>query len=179
MQANVPLRIRSTYSENAGTLVTSTSETKRFQIHDRVITGIAYVDDITQIKVLDKKGYSQLQSKVFKAMAEHGISVDFINMNPNGVTYTVTKEMTDKALRVLKGMGYEPIVEKDCAKVSLVGAGMTGVPGVTAKIVTTLTEKGIQILQSADSHTTIWVLIKRKDLESAINALHDTFSLER
>ncbi len=65
-----------------------------------------------------------------------------------------------------------------CAKVSLVGAGMTGVPGVTAKIVQTLAEAGIQILQSADSHTTIWVLIRHDDLVPAINALHEIFELD-
>ena len=45
-----------------------------------------------------------------------------------------------------------------------------GVPGVTAKIVTALSEKGIQNLQSADSHTTIWVLVKEEDLMEAVNA---------
>ena len=57
------------------------------------------------------------------------------------------------------------------------GAGITGVPGVTAKIVTPLSERGIQILQSADSHTTIWVLVKEKDLVEAVNALHAAFNL--
>ena len=53
-----------------------------------------------------------------------------------------------------------------------------GVPGVTSKIVTALSEKGIRILQSADSHTTIWVLVKQEDLVKAVNALHDAFHLE-
>ncbi|MGQ0518741.1 ACT domain-containing protein, partial [Bacillus sp. D-CC] len=60
-----------------------------------------------------------------------------------------------------------------CAKVSIVGAGMAGIPGVTAKIVTALAEKGIQILQSADSHTTIWVLVKETDLVEAICRLQN------
>lgn len=66
-----------------------------------------------------------------------------------------------------------------CAKVSIVGAGMAGIPGVTAKIVTALAEKGIQILQSADSHTTIWVLVKEADLVEAVNALHSAFELSK
>lgn len=71
------------------------------------------------------------------------------------------------------------MVTEHCAKVSIVGAGMAGIPGVTAKIVTALAEKGIQILQSADSHTTIWVLVKEADLVEAVNALHSAFELSK
>jgi aspartate kinase len=56
---------------------------------------------------------------------------------------------------------------------------MAGVPGVTSKIVGALSEKGIRILQSADSHTTIWVLVKQADLITAVNSLHDAFELEK
>lgn len=84
-----------------------------------------------------------------------------------------------RAVEVLKQLGYEPIVTEHCAKVSIVGAGMAGIPGVTAKIVTALAEKGIQILQSADSHTTIWVLVKETDLVEAVNALHSAFELSK
>lgn len=56
---------------------------------------------------------------------------------------------------------------------------MTGVPGVTAKIVQSLTSKGIEILQSADSHTTIWVLINEDDVPEAVNALHEIFQLDQ
>ena len=56
---------------------------------------------------------------------------------------------------------------------------MQGVPGVTSKIVRALSENGIRILQSADSHTTIWVLIKQEDLATAVNSLHDAFELEK
>jgi aspartate kinase len=54
-----------------------------------------------------------------------------------------------------------------------------GVPGVTARIVTALSEKGIQILQSADSHTTIWVLVKEEDMIKSVNALHEAFDLSK
>ena len=81
------------------------------------------------------------------------------------------------AISILKELGYEPIVERNCAKVSVVGAGINGVPGVAAKIVMALSEKGIGILQSADSHTTIWVLVKEENLIEAVNSLHDEFLL--
>ena len=86
---------------------------------------------------------------------------------------------TDKAIQILEELGYEPEVREGCAKVSTVGAGITGIPGVTAQIVQTLTDRGIQILQSADSHTTIWVLVKEDDLIEAVNALHKTFRLSK
>jgi aspartate kinase len=180
MQAKVPIRIRSTYSDGLGTLVTTINrETQGNDIRERLVTGIAHVSKITQIKVSAKKDQYNLQAEVFKAMANASISVDFINIYPNGVVYTVTKEMTDLAISILKELGHDPVIQKECAKVSVVGAGINGVPGVAAKIVTALSEKGITILQSADSHTTIWVLIKESDLVEAVNSLHDAFELHK
>ncbi|WP_419888505.1 aspartate kinase [Neobacillus niacini] len=179
MQAKVPIRIRSTYSDDLGTLVTSISkESRGSDIKERTVTGIAHVSNVTQIKVFAKKDQYYLQAEVFKAMANEKISVDFINISPNAVVYTVTDEMTDRAIRVLKEIEHEPVVERHCAKVSVVGAGIAGVPGITSKIVTALSENGIRILQSADSHTTIWVLVKQDDLAKSVNALHDAFHLE-
>ncbi len=176
MQAKVPLRIRSTYSDSPGTLVTSIGK-KGSDVKERLVTGIAHVSNITQIKVPAKEGHYDLQAEVFKAMANEGISVDFINISPNGVVYTVSSDVADRAITTLQKLGYEPTVTRGCAKVSTVGAGIAGVPGVTAKIVTALSERGIQILQSADSHTTIWVLVKEEHLKEAVNALHDAFQL--
>jgi aspartate kinase len=179
MQAKVPIRIRSTYSDNLGTLVTSLNKNNRgSDIKERVVTGIAHVSNVTQIKVFAKKDQYNLQAEVFKSMANESISVDFINISPNGVVYTVTEEMTDRAIQVLNELGHDPVVERLCAKVSVVGAGIAGVPGVTSKIVTALSDHGIRILQSADSHTTIWVLVKQDDLVKSVNALHDAFQLE-
>ncbi|CQR47644.1 Aspartokinase [Paraliobacillus sp. PM-2] len=180
MQAKIPMRVRSTVSNDIGTLVTSSlDEIKGKDITDRLITGIAHMSDITQIKVDTTENVDQLHSNVFKAMAEAGISVDFINISPNGVVYTIPQVFAEKAKQLLNQLHYQPEMIHHCAKVSLVGAGMTGVPGVTAKIVQTLTTAGIQILQSADSHTTIWVLIHHDDLVPAINALHKTFELDK
>lgn len=179
MQAKVPIRIRSTYSESEGTLVTTLNKNNRgSDIKERLVTGIAHVSNVSQIKVFAKKEQYYLQAEVFKAMANEKISVDFINISPSGVVYTVTEEMTDKAIRVLNELGHEPEIERHCAKVSVVGAGIAGVPGVTSKIVTALSNQGIRILQSADSHTTIWVLVKQEDLVKSVNALHSAFHLE-
>ncbi|MBS4199010.1 aspartate kinase [Bacillus sp. FJAT-49732] len=179
MQAKIPIRIRSTYTNSPGTLVTTfTRENETAEIRERLVTGIAYVPNVSQIKVTAGKDQYNLQSDVFKAMANENISVDFINISPSGVVYTVPDSTIDKAISILERLGYQPSVISNCAKVSVVGAGIAGVPGVTSKIVTALSEKDIRILQSADSHTTIWVLVDGKDLELAVNALHDTFELQ-
>lgn len=176
MQAKIPVRIRSTFSNEIGTLLID-ERTHSHKFNDKLITSIAHLANITQIKVFAKDGQFDLQEKVFKAMANEQISVDFININPFGVVYTVMDCETNHALSVLREMGYEPEVKRNCAKVSVVGAGMSGVPGVTAKIVETLSKENIPILQSADSHTTIWILVRNSDLEKAVNALHESFAL--
>lgn len=180
MQAEVPIRVRSTYSHSPGTLVTSNHSTKRgSDVRERLITGIAHVSNVTQIKVAAKEGQYNVQTEVFKAMAKDGISVDFFNITPKAVIYTVTDQVTERAVEILEKLGYDPVINRHCAKVSTVGAGIMGVPGVTAKIVTALSEKGIQILQSADSHTTIWVLVKDEDMIKSVNALHEAFNLSK
>lgn len=181
MQGNVPIRVRSTFSKDIGTLVAHRSEIRKSgqQSAERLITGIAHISNITQIKVLAKDGQYDLQLSVFKAMAEHGISVDFINVNPIGVAYTVRDEVAEKAAMILREMGYEPTLAPHCAKVSVIGAGMAGVPGVMAKIAEALNDEDIQILQCADSHTTIWVLVKDVDMIKAVRALHRKFDLHK
>lgn len=181
MQANVPIRVRSTFSDDPGTLVTTMLEIGRlgYTVHDRVVMGIAHVPNITQIKVANKEGQYDTQLQVFKTMATNSISVDFINVNPLGVAYTVHDELGEKAARLLTQMGYEPQLLPHCAKVSVIGAGMTGVPGVMAQIVEALTNEDIQILQSADSHTTIWVLVHESDMVRAVRALHQQFHLHQ
>jgi aspartate kinase len=179
MQANVPIRVRSTFSDDPGTLVTTMLEIDKmgYTVHDRLVMGIAHVPNITQIKVANKDGRYDTQLQVFKAMANHNISVDFINVNPLGVAYTVHDEMSETAARILSDMGYEPQILPHCAKVSVIGAGIAGVPGVMAQIVEALTQEDIQILQSADSHTTIWVLVHEADMVRAVRALHKQFKL--
>lgn len=181
MQANIPVRVRSTFSESEGTLVTHPEGFTKVQpgVVDRYVTGIAYVGNVTQITVETEAGIEQLQLKVFKTMAEHGISVDFINVTPTGAVYTVSDQDGVKALQVLGELGLEPKILSGCAKVSVIGGGINGVPGIMAMIVEALTVAGIPILQSADSNTTIWVLVKKEDMVQALRALHAKFELHR
>ncbi|SER07861.1 aspartate kinase [Gracilibacillus ureilyticus] len=179
MQANIPIRVRSTREKDPGTLITSVEIEKHTNaVTDRLVTGIAYVDHLTQIKIDNKMESEQLHVSVFKAMAEAGISVDFINISPGSMMYTIFNKYEDKALNVLKKLDIEPMLKRNCAKISLVGAGMSGLPGATSTIVQTLSSHHIPIFQSADSHRTIWVLIKSEHLQTAINALHLAFQLD-
>ncbi|EKF1957825.1 aspartate kinase [Listeria monocytogenes] len=177
MTAKIPMRIRSTYLESTGTLVTSLADDSgHFDVKERMVTGVAHVTNLTQISV--QTDTVKAQQLTFKILADAGISLDFINISTNSVIFTVPEEKSHVVKQLLEDEALETSVRQACAKVSIVGAGITGVPGVTAKIVGALSEKNIPILQSADSHTTIWVLVREEDLISAVNALHDVFCLE-
>src|SRR5699024_2295528 len=141
------------------TLITSSREsTLGIDIPDRLVTGIAHIDEIAQIHVETKDLESQ--GDIFQTMADAAISVDFINIMPDYVMYTVPNDVAPIASKLLPDKCYQVETTKDCAKVSAVGAGMTGIPGVAARIVQSLTQAKVDILQAADSHTTIWVLVK-------------------
>ncbi|MDD2585578.1 MAG: aspartate kinase [Syntrophomonadaceae bacterium] len=182
MQGAIPLRVRSTFSDSLGTLVTNhlngSNETVRI-IRDCLITGITYTSNIAQIRlnmgiIQEQKGISL---KVFKSLADVDISVDFINVQPEHIMFTVPSDSALKATKVLQDSGFSPDVTLECAKVAVVGAAMTGIPGVMAKVVEALSEKDIPILQSGDSYTNIWCLVKREHMEDAVKVLHDKFEL--
>lgn len=181
-QKNIPLRVRSTFSDGPGTLVTSSSEVYRGAIditRDRIITGIAHISGISQFKVTVGTGTEGMeqQRRLFRGVALAGISIDFVNVLPESLFFTVKDDLVDKTTNALENTGFSPKIVQGCAKVSCVGAAMTGVPGVIADIVESLTRENIQILQCNDSHTTIWVLVKREDMEKAVRALHRQFLL--
>jgi aspartate kinase len=176
MQKNIPIRVRSTFLEDEGTLISNFTEINNpNDIKERNITGITQVENISQIKVLPKENEMYLKSDVFQVMYENNISIDFININSVGASFTVPHVVTAKAKKLLEAKGYEPQVTENCSKISVVGAGITGVPGVMYKIYQALELKGIPVLQCADSHTTIWVLVPGKHTENAVRALHNSF----
>jgi aspartate kinase len=182
MQSGVPLRVRSTFSDSAGTLITNQhqglQESVRI-IRDRLIAGITYTSNIAQIKInisglKEKKG---IELKVFQTLAEQGISIDFISVQPDLIMFTIPTDDSAPTVNVLKNIGLDPDVEMRCAKVAVVGAAMTGIPGVMARVVEALTDNNIPILQSGDSYTNIWCLVKSEHMERAVKALHDKFEL--
>ncbi|MFA5880909.1 MAG: aspartate kinase [Eubacteriales bacterium] len=178
MQKNIPIRVKCAFSDAPGTLVTASVDNGNVEINrDRVITGITHIPNVTQIKVYTSEfpESEHPQLKIFKAMSLAGISVDFINVHPDVVIYTVKDEVANKAVQILENMGFAPVITPCCAKVSAVGAGMAGVPGVMASIMEALVTENIKILQTADSHSTIWCLVRQDEMEKAIRALHNQF----
>src|SRR5690625_19858 len=179
MHAEIPLRVRSTYTDNLGTLITSSRQPTGKLIPDRLVTGVTYIANIAQISVNVKENEQTTHAKIFQAMADANISVDFINISPEKVVYTVPNNLSERTVQILDELSYEHQIEQNFAKVSIVGAGMTGVQGVAARIVQALTKEHVKIYQAADSHTTIWVLIREQDLIKALNALHEAFELNK
>jgi len=181
MQRGIPMRVRSTFSDSTGTLVThhTIGNDDISIIRDALITGVTYTSNIAQLKIdiFEPDQQRDVPLSVFKCLAEAGISVDFINVQPGLILFTVAGDQAEKAEMVLGNMGFQPGIEVDCAKVAVVGAAMTGIPGVMARVVEALTEYDIPILQSGDSYTNIWCLVKREHMEQAVRALHDKFEL--
>lgn len=180
MQKNIPIRVRSTFTDSIGTLVTShngvygTIDITR----DRLATGVTHVSGVTQFKICQKEvPLENLALRTFQSLALADISIDFINVSPDLIMFTVKDEVAQKTAAVLENLGITAQIRPNCAKVSTVGAGMTGVPGVMARIVKALTEVGVEIIQSSDSHTTIWVLVQKEQMHKAIRALHHCFEL--
>src|SRR5699024_9850892 len=140
---------------------------KRIDIHDRLVTGIAQIDDISQIDVKIHNQYIEKQALVFEKMAHEEISVDLINIMMSNVIYTVYNNDLEKVITLIQEEELKFTVTEKCAKVSAVGAGMAGIPGVASKITSALVNNKVEILQSADSHTTIWVLLHDKHIKTA------------
>ncbi|MCY0892039.1 MAG: aspartate kinase [Acidibacillus sp.] len=178
MQKNIPIRVRSTESNDLGTLVTSGMHFLEARpANDKILTGVAHSSRLTQIKVRAKTKRPGFQNLVFRSMAENDISVDFFNVTPEEVVYTVPNNHVSQAVNTLLALDLEVETIANVAKVAAVGAGIHGVPGVMARIVEALTDQDIEILQSADSNTTIWCLVHEADMANALRAIHDKFNL--
>lgn len=180
MQKNIPLVVRSTFSDAPGTLITNvTEEYDAHNISDRPVVGVTQVPGIAQLKVSTHKFQDRPDRslQVFKAMADANISIDLINVHTTWVFFTVKKEVLPKAKAVLDDLGYEAEITEDCVKVSIVGGGIHELPGVMARVVEALTEAKVPILQTVDSHNTISCLIPETNMQNAVKALHDQFSL--
>ncbi|WP_412988771.1 aspartate kinase [Pediococcus siamensis] len=170
-QANLTMRIRATYQQpnELGTLVCQSEATIS---HYRTVTGITDQENLTQFSVHTQ---NLSAGQIFQLLASKGLSVDFININGQQVIFNLPEKDLLLAKKNLTAAHADFSVLTNCAKVAIVGAGIAGTPGITARIVNTLAKQNIKILQSADSYTTIWVLIQQLDLRNALNALHDEF----
>lgn len=180
MEGRIPLRIRSTFSNNLGTLISDGSSIGNIEIRgDKVVTGLAHIAEMALVKLssmadLNKNG---VVLKVFQALAGSGISVDMIQVAPLHIGFIIKEELAEKAKELLSPLELDLSVEKGYAKVAIVGSGMRGVPGVMARMVKGLQKEHISIYHSTDSHINIACLVKQEDMCGALQALHDEFGL--
>jgi len=182
---NVPVYVKSTFSDKGGTLVTKEDK----DMEKEIISGITYDRDqakITVVHVPDKPGVA---ASLFTPLSEHNISVDMIiqNVSAEGftdLTFTVSKKEMKEAQKIVdttaKAVGAKKVeVDYDVAKVSIIGVGMVSHSGVAAKMFTTLADEGVNIIMISTSEIKISCIIQRKYTELAVTALHDAFGLEK
>lgn len=173
-KANIPIVIKNTMSDCKGTLVNSYGSSK----NERTISGITHLNNRTQVTVRlnenrDKTNYRYL----LETLAKNNISLDLINIFPTEQIFTIDSCKKDKLEKALRELEIKYSLIDNCSTIAIVGVGMTGVPGIMAKIINTLLEGSIEILQTADSNMTIWCLIKTEYVKKALNLLHKAFNL--
>lgn len=132
MTAKIPMRIRSTYLESTGTLVTSlTNDSDHFDVKERIVTGVAHVTNLTQISV--QTDTVKAQQLAFKILADAGISLDFINISTNSVIFTVPEEKSHVVKQLLEDADLQTTVRQACAKVLLLAPESQAFPVLLQK----------------------------------------------
>lgn len=190
MRFKVKLRVLSSFeeqSDEAGTLVCAEEEI----MESNAVAGVAYSRDeakLTLLSVADRPGIAAI---IFNSLSEGGVNVDMIvqNISEDGRTDMTFSCPTDQVVRAeqallkTKGAGdlnyAELVADKDVAKISVVGIGMRSQSGVAAKMFKVLSDEGINIKVITTSEIKISVLIDRKYMELAVQALHDAFDLDK
>jgi aspartate kinase len=175
---NVRLVIKLMGSQNGGTVIVKGSELGVPILDDRPVIALAHLPDVVQLKLARRVGEDLSRPLgALAVLAEHGISIDLITLLPEMLAFTVKEEAVRQATNLLSKLGHQVQTSGACAKVSIIGAGMRGRPGVMARVVKALHGAGVGILQTADSHTTISCLVVREQMQQALQALHREFGL--
>ena len=175
----VPIIIRSTFSDAEGTVISHAFKQDEIEIKgDKIITGVTSRNNLVLVRVFPNETEEQTPALgCFRIMADAGISVDFINVRSDFISFMIHEEQTKLAEEVLKDEYYNYNLLDDFVKISVVGAGMTGVPGVMARVVEALAKEDVSIYQTTDSHTMISCLVTEDEQTEALCALHDYFNL--
>lgn len=178
LASGLQVRVRNTYSDHPGTLVADIASYKPSTLATAVThaTGVARVSvDLPAPEGTHE--HMDTQTRVYRAMADAGVSLDMFTPARDELLFTVTAENVPLVLSTLERLGLTCDLTYALAKVTLVGAAMHGVPGVMARMSEHLAAAGVDVLQAADSHTTISVLVREGDAETAVRALHEGFEL--
>lgn len=181
---NVTVHVRSTFSDEQGTLVTQEDET----MESVLVSGIAYDKDqarITLVNVEDKPGVS---AQIFSPLAEQKILVDMIVQNPSkdgktDMTFTIPRADVDQTIKTLQKLQYEINYEElnsnlNVSKVSIIGVGMRNHSGIASLAFQALADENINILMISTSEIKVTCLIDDKYTELAVRTLHKAFDLQ-
>tara|TARA_B100000963_G_scaffold359047_1_gene385233 strand:+ start:16 stop:1227 length:1212 start_codon:yes stop_codon:yes gene_type:complete len=184
MMYNIPLEVRSTFTDRKGTKIFSQENID----YSKSVTGVAYSKDdakITITRVQDKPGVA---ANIFEPLSKAQINVDMVIQNISSdekttdITFTVKRDDVSKAEKILKDNGnikYKDIIYNDkVSKVSIVGAGMVSTPGVTYRMFRALSDEGINILAISTSEIKLSVIIEEENTLKAIKKLHTIFELD-
>ncbi len=186
MKYRVPLWVKSSFTDDPGTLVCEEDES----MEDVLVSGIALTRDESRFVVRNVPDKPGIAAKVFGTLAQSGIVVDVIVQTPahedgrTDMAFTVGKLDVDKTndlvRKVAKQLGAGKVEhEEGIAKVSIVGVGMRNHAGVAAKMFQVLADEGVNIRVISTSEIKISCLIDEKYSELAVRALHDAFALEK
>lgn len=180
---NVTVHVRSTFSDEQGTLVCQEDD----DMEAVLVSGIAYDKDqarITLVHVEDRPGVS---AAIFSPLAEKKILVDMIVQNPSkgsktDMTFTVPKADIKQTVKILEDLryeiGYEDLLSSsDVSKVSIIGVGMRNHSGVASRAFRALADENINILMISTSEIKVSFLIDEKYTELAVRTLHKEFAL--
>ncbi len=182
---NIPIHVRSVFSEKDGTIITSQSEID----YKNVVTGISYSKNdakVTLVGVADKPG---IAAAIFEPLGKNNINIDMVIQTAASdgkkadVTFTIKREDLLKTLKLIEKnnqyINYEKIIRDDkVSKVSIIGAGMIVNPGVVYKMFSALGNEQINILAIATSEIKISVLVQEDMTQKAVKALHKKFELD-
>jgi len=181
---NMPIRVLSSFSDSKGTLVEEREEMER-----PVVSGISSVDSEAKLTIRGVPDLPGIAAKILGPISDSGIDIDVIvqnisDENTTDFTFTVDKKDTSEAEKILQktseSLGGGLIeVDDDIAKVSIVGRGMRGQSGIASKMFQSLADHEINILMITTSEIKISVVIKKDLMKKAVNALHDTFELDK
>jgi aspartate kinase len=184
MKEQVPLHVRSSFSDVEGTWVTEEVP----EMEDILVSGIAYAKE-AKLALRDVPDAPGVAAKVFMPLAAKGINVDMIVQNVSlegetDLTFTLGEADLPLAVKVLEDsrgdIGWQTMeTDREVAKISVVGVGMRSHAGVAAKMFDTLAASGVNIQMISTSEIKISVVVDRKYLELAVRELHRAFGLER
>lgn len=172
MNGNVPLVIRNSLSNDPGTTITGARE-----YTNKIVTGITHMSNRAQITINFDEEHTHENNDIFELLADRDICIELINVFANKKIFTIAGDDTPGVEEIMREENLNYNIIENCSKIAVIGNKLRFIPGVMAKILKSLGNSNIEVLQTADSHTTVWCLVKNEDTILAINTLHNEFCL--